>query len=124
MNDTKNTDDKSTTAAPKKTLTLRRTVEQGTVKQSFSHGRTKAVVVEKKKSRTHSEGHTAEGAAAPTVPPQRSIAEGLKPRAPQTSAPARQERRRGRLRVETVARLRTVLIEQENTRGSDAATAR
>jgi translation initiation factor IF-2 len=93
MNDTKNTDDKSTTAAPKKTLTLRRTVEQGTVKQSFSHGRTKAVVVEKKKSRTHSEGHTAEGAAAPTVPPQRSIAEGLKPRAPQTSAPARQERR-------------------------------
>ena len=37
---------------------------------------------------------------------------------------ARQERRRGRLLVETVARLRTVLIEQENTRGSDAATAR
>jgi hypothetical protein len=26
--------------------------------------------------------------------------------------------------VETVARLRTVLIEQETTRGSDAATAR
>lgn len=37
---------------------------------------------------------------------------------------ARQERRRGRLLVETVARLRTVLIEQENTRGSDAATSR
>ena len=63
MSDTKNTDDKSTSMAPKKTLTLsRRTVEQGTVKQSFSHGRTKAVVVETKKSRKHGEGGPLEGA--------------------------------------------------------------
>ncbi|MBH0237669.1 translation initiation factor IF-2 [Methylobrevis albus] len=52
MSDTKNTDDKTLGVPAKKTLTLRRTVEQGTVRQSFSHGRTKAVVVEKKKSRT------------------------------------------------------------------------
>ena len=37
---------------------------------------------------------------------------------------ARQERRRGALLVETVARLRDALIEQEKTRGSDAPEAR
>src|ERR1700739_3056666 len=36
---------------PAKTLTLKKT-ETSTVKQSFSHGRTKAVVVEKKRSAT------------------------------------------------------------------------
>src|ERR1700739_3040798 len=35
---------------PAKTLTLKKT-ETSTVKQSFSHGRTKAVVVEKKRAR-------------------------------------------------------------------------
>ena len=37
---------------PPKTLSLKRPVEAGVVKQSFSHGRTKTVVVEMKKSRT------------------------------------------------------------------------
>ena len=49
MSDTKNTGDK-TLSAPK-TLTLKRPVEQGVVRQSFSHGRSKAVVVEKVKRR-------------------------------------------------------------------------
>jgi translation initiation factor IF-2 len=102
MNDTNNTDDKTTTSAPKKTLTLsRRTVEQGTVKQSFSHGRTKAVVVEKKKSRTHGDGHA--DAAAPSSGlqvPKPSVAEGLRPRreaapASAQSAPRQQDRRPG-----------------------------
>src|SRR5450432_2699970 len=49
---TKNPGDKTLSAAPTKTLTLKpRGVEQGIVKQSFSHGRTKAVVVEKVKRR-------------------------------------------------------------------------
>ena len=54
MNDTKSGDDKtlSVNAAPKATLTLKRpSVEQSTVRQNFSHGRTKAVVVETKKSK-------------------------------------------------------------------------
>jgi len=51
MSDTKTTDDKTISVDRKKTLTLGRGVEQGTVRQSFSHGRTKAVVVEKKKRR-------------------------------------------------------------------------
>jgi translation initiation factor IF-2 len=39
-------------AAPRKPLSLKRTVDAGHVKQSFSHGRSKSVVVEKKKKRT------------------------------------------------------------------------
>ena len=35
-----------------KTLSLKRTVESGHVRQNFSHGRSKSVVVEKKKKRT------------------------------------------------------------------------
>ncbi len=54
MSDTKSGDDKtlSVNTAPKATLTLKRpAVEQSTVRQNFSHGRTKAVVVETKKSK-------------------------------------------------------------------------
>ncbi len=95
MSDTKNTDDKSTSMAPKKTLTLsRRTVEQGTVKQSFSHGRTKAVVVETKKSRKHGEGGPAEGGqSTQTTQLQKSIAESLKPRRDAAPAAPREQRR-------------------------------
>src|SRR5262245_45750025 len=48
----KNPGDKKLSVTPSKTLTLKRSgVEQGVVRQSFSHGRTKAVVVEKVKRR-------------------------------------------------------------------------
>ena len=46
MNDTKSGDDKTLSVNTKKTLTLKRPgMEQGTVRQNFSHGRSKAVVV-------------------------------------------------------------------------------
>ena len=49
---TEKTGEKKLSVTPTKTLTLKgRGVEQGVVRQSFSHGRTKAVVVEKVKSR-------------------------------------------------------------------------
>jgi translation initiation factor IF-2 len=52
MTETKHPGEKLTVAPTKATLSLKRPgVEQGVVKQSFSHGRTKAVVVEKVKSR-------------------------------------------------------------------------
>ena len=50
MSETKNTGDKPLSVGTK-TLTLKRPVEQGVVRQSFSHGRQKTVVVEKVKSR-------------------------------------------------------------------------
>ena len=50
MSDTKTGDDKTLSVNTKKTLTLKRPgMEQGTVRQNFSHGRVKSVVVETKK---------------------------------------------------------------------------
>ena len=47
MSDTKTGDENTLTVNTKKTLTLKRPgLEQGTVRQNFSHGRTKSVVVE------------------------------------------------------------------------------
>jgi translation initiation factor IF-2 len=50
MNETKNPGD-TLSVAPAGTLTLKRPIEAGVVRQSFSHGRSKAVVVEKVKRR-------------------------------------------------------------------------
>ena len=46
MTESKNSGDKTLTVGAPKTLSLKRPVEQGMVRQSFSHGRTKAEVVE------------------------------------------------------------------------------
>jgi translation initiation factor IF-2 len=74
MTDKKNPGE-TLTVTPTKTLTLKRAgVEQGMVRQSFSHGRTKAVVVEKVKRRVVGPGEgKAEPApaAAPAAPPVR-----------------------------------------------------
>ena len=62
---TKNSGEKLS-VAPTKTLTLKRGgVEQGVVRQSFSHGRSKAVVVEKVKRRIGPGEAKPEPAAAP-----------------------------------------------------------
>jgi translation initiation factor IF-2 len=74
MVDTKTPGDK-TLSVPTKTLTLKPRVETGTVRQSFSHGRTKQVVVEKRGKRRVSgdapaaETHTPEPAAAKAATP-------------------------------------------------------
>src|SRR5262252_5665439 len=52
MNEIKETTDKTLRGDVRKPLSLKRTVESGHVRQSFSHGRSKSVVVEKKKKRT------------------------------------------------------------------------
>ena len=62
---TKNSGDKLS-VTPTKTLTLKRSsVEQGVVRQSFSHGRSKAVVVEKVKRRVPGPGEAKAEPAAP-----------------------------------------------------------
>jgi translation initiation factor IF-2 len=94
-----------------KTLSLKKT-ETSTVKQSFSHGRTKAVVVEKKRS-THPTAPAP--AAKPSAPPQ-NLSE-TKP-AVQAAAPAR----------DTGARpgvvLRQLTEEEKARRGAALADAR
>jgi translation initiation factor IF-2 len=52
MSEIKETTDKTLRGDARKPLSLKRTVESGHVRQSFSHGRSKSVVVEKKKKRT------------------------------------------------------------------------
>ncbi len=66
MTETKNPGERTLSVTPTKTLTLKRGVEQGVVRQSFSHGRSKAVVVEKVKRRVSAPGEarTAEPAGA------------------------------------------------------------
>lgn len=52
MSESKDVTDKTGAAGARKPLSLKRTVESGHVQQKFSHGRSKSVVVEKRKKRT------------------------------------------------------------------------
>lgn len=87
MNDSNNNGDKTLTAPPSKTLSLKRPVEQGVVRQSFSHGRSKAVVVEKVKRRAHEAPKPAAPAPAAPAAPVAAAPAG-KPAAPVRPAPA------------------------------------
>jgi translation initiation factor IF-2 len=69
MSETGNSDKTVTAPPPKVTLHLKRPVEQGTVRQSFSHGRSKAVVVEKVKRRILTPGEAAAQARPATAAP-------------------------------------------------------
>ena len=99
MSEPNNVGEKTLTVAPKTTLSLKRPVEQGTVRQSFSHGRTKQVVVEKVKSRVMAPpSKPAPGVAparpvvaAPVAPARPTVPTGLAPRpvaAPTAPTPA------------------------------------
>ncbi|KND18415.1 translation initiation factor IF-2 [Pannonibacter phragmitetus] len=95
MNDTKNPGDK-TINVERKTLGLKRGgVEQGTVRQSFSHGRSKAVVVEKKKRRVVVPGQEGrpegEAPAAASAPAERPREAAPAPAQAQSPAPQRQQ---------------------------------
>jgi translation initiation factor IF-2 len=89
MTDKKNPGE-TLTVTPSKTLTLKRTgVEQGVVRQSFSHGRTKQVVVEKVKRRMVGPGEAkAEPAPVPAAPQVRRGPMPSGRAAPASSAPA------------------------------------
>src|SRR3954453_4193530 len=82
-------------SVPNKTLTLKPRVETGTVKQSFSHGRTKQVVVEKRGKRRvggeapATETHAPEPAAAksaPAAPAKAPLARPATPAAPRAGS--------------------------------------
>ena len=86
MVDTKTPGDK-TLSVPTKTLTLKPRVETGTVRQSFSHGRTKQVVVEKRGKRrvggeVPAETHTPEPAVAKVATPAPAARTAPPPAAP------------------------------------------
>src|SRR5262244_1475488 len=89
---TEKTGEKKLSVTPSKTLTLKgRGVEQGVVRQSFSHGRTKAVVVEKVKSRvpTRAKAEAATPAATTKRPAAGKAAAPVPAAAPaQTTTPS------------------------------------
>src|SRR5690348_5238805 len=100
----------------KTTLTLKPRAETGVVRQSFSHGRSKAVVVEKVRKRTlPGEAKPAEAApAAPVSTPRRVgvVARGATPApapAPTTAAPAPAQKPSGVV-------LRTLTEEEQSRR--------
>ena len=78
MSETKDTADKPLTTGGRKPLSLQRTVESGHVRQSFSHGRSKSVVVEKRKTRKL--------AAPGAAPAERDSASATKAKAPAKTA--------------------------------------
>ena len=114
MSDTNNPGDKTQTRAPAKPLTLKRPVEQGTVRQSFSHGRSKSVVVETVKRRTI-------GAAPGTVAPREPIA--APPPRPASVAPAPAPAARPAGRSASGVVLRTLSEQERDARASALADA-
>ena len=88
MSDTKSGDDKTLSVNTKKTLTLKRPgVEQGTVRQNFSHGRTKSVVVETEAQIRHARREAGSRARCSRRSPQPAPA-------PAPAKPVTQEARR------------------------------
>jgi translation initiation factor IF-2 len=118
MVDTKTPGDK-TLSVPTKTLTLKPRVETGTVRQSFSHGRTKQVVVEKRgKRRIGGDGPVAE---APVSAPEPVVA---KP-APAAKAPlARPAAAPATPRNNSGVVLRTLTEDERSARASALADAK
>jgi translation initiation factor IF-2 len=121
---TKNSGEKLS-VTPTKTLTLKRAgVEQGVVRQSFSHGRSKAVVVEKVKRRVAGPGEVKAEPATPApdrgAAPKRASAP-AKPTAaaaaPATAAPAIAPKASGVV-------LRTLTDDERNARAHALADAR
>ena len=116
MVDTKSPGDK-TLSVPTKTLTLKPRVETGTVRQSFSHGRTKQVVVEKRgKRRIGGDAPAAETSHAP----EPAAAKAAPVKAPMTRAATPSIPARGSSGVV----LRTLTEDERSARASALADAK
>jgi translation initiation factor IF-2 len=138
MSDTKDTADKTLTGGGRKPLSLQRTVESGHVRQSFSHGRSKSVVVEKRKTRklaapggTEAAPAPAQAQAAPTARVE-TKAPAARPPAPRGEAGKgdhllRPEERDARARALAEARTRQAADEarraEEQKAAAEAAAA-
>ena len=113
MSEIKESTDKTLRGDVRKPLSLKRTVESGHVRQSFSHGRSKSVVVEKKKKRTISApGAEAEEASAPEA------AEAL------VAELAQQQRQGGLSTDEVDARRRALEAARERSESEERERAR
>jgi len=115
MVDTKTPGDK-TLSMPSKTLTLKPRVETGTVRQSFSHGRSKQVVVEKRGKRRL----PGEGPAPAETPAPEPVAKA----APAKPAPAGRPAAPAAPRSGSGVVLRTLTEDERSARASALADAK
>jgi translation initiation factor IF-2 len=116
MVDTKNPGDKTLSVSPTKTLTLKPRVEQGTVRQSFSHGRSKQVVVEKRGKRRIGGDAPAAAEPAPAVEPAA--------KAPAAKAPPARTTTAATPRAGSGVVLRTLTEDERSARASALAEAK
>jgi translation initiation factor IF-2 len=128
MADTKTPDGKTLSVGGKSTLSLKPRTETGTVRQSFSHGRSKQVVVEVKKRRIAGDGKP-EAAAAPAPAPAAPSAKRPGPAAPTgkpstTAKPATQAPAPAAPPKSSGVVLRTLTDEERNRRAHALGDAR
>ena len=114
MADTKNPGDK-TLSVGSKTLSLKPRTETGVVRQSFSHGRTKQVVVEKKTKRRLAGDPAPAPEAVPAAPAPVAAPAKVAPRAPEPVRPP--ARKSGVV-------LQTLTEDEQSARASALADAR
>ncbi|TKT71086.1 translation initiation factor IF-2 [Afipia massiliensis] len=114
MADTKNPGDK-TLSVGSKTLSLKPRTETGVVRQSFSHGRTKQVVVEKKTKRRLAGDPAPAPEAAPATPAPAAAPAKVAPRTPEPVRPP--ARKSGVV-------LQTLTEDEQSARASALADAR
>src|SRR5512137_2768373 len=119
MVDTKSPGDK-TLSVPTKTLTLKPRVETGTVKQSFSHGRTKQVVVEKRGKRRVG----GEAPATETHAPEPAVVAKAAPAAPAPKPPLSRPAPPAASRSGSGVVLRTLTEDERSARASALADAK
>ena len=130
MSEINETEDKTARGGRKMTLNVRRTVESGHVRQSFSHGRSKSVLVEKKKRRAVGGTPAAQpveepkpkvAAAAPEPAPAKRTRDDDQRRAGVVLRALSDEEKDARLRALTESRQREA---QERERAKEEAALR
>ncbi len=117
MTETKDTTEKTLRGGVRKPLSLQRTVESGHVRQNFSHGRSKSVVVEKRRTRKLATPGAEETEAPPVEATPEEAAPKKKPVKAEAATPAKpaaapasrtlsEEERDARARALAAARVR------------------
>jgi translation initiation factor IF-2 len=126
MSDTKTPDGKTLSVEKKSTLSLKPRTETGVVRQSFSHGRSKQVVVEVKRSRTAAKDGKPEVAAPAPAAPAAPAAKRAAPAAPaaKSAAPAAAPAPAAPPPKSSGVVLRTLTEEEQNRRAHALGDAR
>ncbi len=116
MTETKDTTEKTLRGGVRKPLSLQRTVESGHVRQNFSHGRSKSVVVEKRRTRKlAAPGAAPEAEVAPAETAPTTAAPKKKPVKAEAAAPAK---------TSAAPASRTLSEEEQDARARALAAAR